>query len=202
MKKSLKKLVLLSFTTSLLAGMSLANPVIFAEEETTVEETEEVAEETKTEEAPVITKKELAEANGQDGNPAYIAVFGTVYDVTDNEAFPEGEHNGVSAGTDATEAFTGESPHEDALLEELTAVGRHIDYVFTEETLAEYNGQDGKPAYVAVEGLVYDMTNIGAWEGGEHNGLKTGTDATEAFTGESPHEAELLETLPIAGKYE
>lgn len=295
MRKSLKNLVLLTLSSSLLIGAYVPTAV-FAEaaEESTeevveesVEETEEAAEESEeaTEEASeeetfeenVITKAELAEANGQDGNPAYVAVFGVVYDVTDNEAWPEGEHNGiqagtdasegflasphamdlladlpqvgdyadwelttdllaefgpenenlrlvavhgivyditeydawaegehngVSAGTDATEAFEGQAPHDMAFLEELDAVGRHIDYVFTEETLAQYNGQDGNPAYVAVDGVVYDMTNIGAWEGGEHNGVSAGTDATEAFSGESPHEAELLETLPIAGQYQ
>lgn len=295
MKKSLKNLVLLTLSSSLLIGAYVPTSV-FAEaaEETTeevVEETEEaedVTEETEaaeeaaeeTEETAdenLVTKAELAAANGKDGNPAYVAVFGVVYDVTDYEAWPEGEHNGlqagtdasegflasphalefladlpqvgdyadwelttdllaefgpenenlrlvavhgivyditeydawaegehngVTAGTDATEAFDGQAPHDMAFLAELDAVGRHIDYVFTEETLAQFNGQDGNPAYVAVDGVVYDMTNIGAWEGGVHNGVSAGTDATEVFSGESPHEAELLETLPVAGQFE
>lgn len=225
---------------------------------------------------PLINKTELAEANGQDGNPAYVAVFGLVYDVTDSDAWENGEHNeveagteaseaflesphaqdllndlpvigqfsdwelttdqlaeygsdneatpnlvavrgivyditsnrawedgvhnDVEAGTDATEDFAG-SPHEEDLLEELVQVGRHIDYVFTEEELAEYDGQDGRSAYVAVDGVVYDMTSFGAWEGGEHNGIQAGTDATDAFSDDSPHEEDLLEQLPIAGQY-
>ena len=34
---------------------------------------------------------------------------------------------------------------------------------FTLEELAKYNGKDGNPAYVAVNGIVYDVTNNAAW---------------------------------------
>ena len=36
--------------------------------------------------------------------------------------------------------------------------------------LAKYNGQNGNPAYVAVNGKVYDVTDSPAWTGGEHHG--------------------------------
>jgi cytochrome b involved in lipid metabolism len=39
---------------------------------------------------------------------------------------------------------------------------------FTLEELAQFNGKDGNPAYVAVNGKVYDVTDVPAWRGGEN----------------------------------
>lgn len=34
---------------------------------------------------------------------------------------------------------------------------------------SSYNGKEGQPAYVAVDGVVYDVvTNVEAWKDGEH----------------------------------
>lgn len=52
---------------------------------------------------------------------------------------------------------------------------------FTLDELAQYDGSNGKPAYVAVEGIVYDVSKVAAWAGGIHFGLKAGKDLTEEF---------------------
>lgn len=65
--------------------------------------------------------------------------------------------------------------------------------------LAEYNGMDGKPAYVAVDGLIYDFTELGGWEGGKHNGYEAGTDLTEAIDAASPHGRGVLDRAPVVG---
>jgi predicted heme/steroid binding protein len=70
---------------------------------------------------------------------------------------------------------------------------------FTLEELAQYNGKDGNPAYVAVNGKVYDVTDVPAWRGGSHQGeVVAGIDAT-AFISQSPHGASVLNGLKVVG---
>ena len=40
--------------------------------------------------------------------------------------------------------------------------------IFTPEELAEFDGRDGKPAYVAYDGLVYDVSGGPTWIAGDH----------------------------------
>lgn len=76
------------------------------------------------------------------------------------------------------------------------------DQVFTLEELSEYDGKDGNPAYVAVDGVVYDVSDIAVWEGGEHfSGVVAGVDNTEKIS-QSPHGESVLENLPIVGTLE
>ena len=52
---------------------------------------------------------------------------------------------------------------------------------FTLEELSTYNGLNGKPEYVAINGTVYDMGEISAWRGGTHFGLYAGKDLSVEF---------------------
>jgi predicted heme/steroid binding protein len=69
----------------------------------------------------------------------------------------------------------------------------------TLEELAQYDGTDGNPAYVAIDGIIYDVTGVEAWTGGTHNGNTAGKDLTEAIKN-SPHGQSVLEGLPAVGK--
>lgn len=77
---------------------------------------------------------------------------------------------------------------------------------FTVEELAEYNGSEGKPAYVALNGLVYDVTIAKAWLAGIHNPHSTeriaGRDLTEEFEKAPPthQRADFFKSLPVVGK--
>lgn len=67
-------------------------------------------------------------------------------------------------------------------INELTEVNYYRqEKEFTLEELSQYNGSDGNPAYVAIEGIVYDIGNTMTWSGGTHFGLTAGQDLTSQF---------------------
>lgn len=57
-----------------------------------------------------MTRDELARFNGQNGEKAYIAYQGHVYDVSDSLMWPNGKHLGHYAGRDLTDELP-DSPH-------------------------------------------------------------------------------------------
>ncbi len=70
---------------------------------------------------------------------------------------------------------------------------------FDEEMLAEFNGQGGKPIYVAHQGKVYDVTGSKMWRGGAHmKRHQAGKDLTTDIQA-APHGAEMLERYPQVG---
>ncbi len=71
--------------------------------------------------------------------------------------------------------------------------------VFTLDELSEYDGKEGRKAYVAVDGTVYDVTDVGAWSGGTHNRNEAGQDLTDVINDRSPHGLRVLEDLEIVG---
>ena len=70
---------------------------------------------------------------------------------------------------------------------------------FTVDMLASYDGRDGRPAYVACEGKVYDVTGSFLWKDGRHQAMHdAGLDLTLALGG-APHGADLLPRCPQVG---
>ncbi len=69
---------------------------------------------------------------------------------------------------------------------------------FTLDELAQYDGKNGNDAYVAIDGIVYDVTNAAKWQNGSHYGVQAGTDCTTAIS-RSPHGTSVLDGLPIVG---
>ncbi len=70
---------------------------------------------------------------------------------------------------------------------------------FTLAELANFDGQSGRQAYVAVDGVVYDVTNASNWSNGSHNGQRlAGTDASSVILS-SPHGKSVLAGLPVVG---
>lgn len=56
--------------------------------------------------------------------------------------------------------------------------------VFTAQELSLYNGLNGRAAYAAVDGLVYDFSSL--FRNGRHAGHKAGQDLSVAFHGAHP----------------
>jgi len=74
-----------------------------------------------------LTLDELSKYNGKDGNPAYIAVDGVIYDVTESKMWKDGEHNGYTAGKDLTEEIKKVSPHGTSVLKKMKEVGKIVE---------------------------------------------------------------------------
>jgi len=75
-----------------------------------------------------------------------------------------------------------------------------VEKTFTIDELSTYNGKDGNPVYIAVEGIVYDVTNVSQWKNGMHNGFEAGKDLTEEIKTISPHGVSKLKGVPVVGK--
>ncbi len=69
------------------------------------------------------------------------------------------------------------------------------------EQLAEFNGKDGNKAYIAVDGKIYDVTDLEPWAGGVHaeGKFEAGKDYSEEIKSASPHGLTPLEDLVPIG---
>jgi predicted heme/steroid binding protein len=63
---------------------------------------------------------------------------------------------------------------------------------FTERELQHYNGESGQPAYIACDGVVYDVTDCPKWRTGLHEQLHfAGADLTRSLH-KAPHAEEVF----------
>ena len=74
--------------------------------------------------------------------------------------------------------------------------------VFTEKELAKYNGRNGEKSYIAVNGIVYDVTNVPKWRGGNHYGVKAGQVLDKEFLQCHLGKSDILEKAVPVGKLE
>ncbi len=64
---------------------------------------------------------------------------------------------------------------------------------FTLEDLKAFDGKDGRPAYVAYDGGVYDVSDSGMWDAGDHEGMHlAGGDLTAAHD-DAPHDVHIVD---------
>ena len=72
----------------------------------------------------------------------------------------------------------------------------------TSEELSKHNGQNGQPAYVAVRGVIYDVSDSPLWKNGNHEGAhQAGCDLSlELKT--APHVAAVIERFPSVARLE
>jgi predicted heme/steroid binding protein len=76
------------------------------------------------------------------------------------------------------------------------------DVELIELTLAElsfFDGKEGRKAYIAVDGFIYDVSNSSRWVNGEHNGFQAGRDLTAQIKSISPHGLSVLSGIPKIG---
>lgn len=70
---------------------------------------------------------------------------------------------------------------------------------FDGKTLAEFDGRDGKPVYIAHDGRVYDVTASRMWKGGLHMKRHRAGRDLSADLRAAPHGPEVFERYPQAG---
>ena len=92
-----------------------------------------------------------------------------------------------------TDTTTPETPTE-------TPVESEMGMELTIEELAEYDGLNGNKAYIAVDGNIYDVTDLPPWAGGMHNDFPAGHDYTKEIKDVSPHGLTPIEDLEPIGK--
>lgn len=89
---------------------------------------------------------------------------------------------------------------DDLLKEKLNIIKKNQIMQFTKEELAQYNGKDGNPAYVAVNGVVYDVSPKPSWADGDHfGGVVAGKDVTVQYS-ECHAAFAILRRLEIVGE--
>jgi predicted heme/steroid binding protein len=72
----------------------------------------------------------------------------------------------------------------------------------TPQELAGYDGRNGQPAYIAVNGIVYDVTASPFWSGGDHQGAhQAGRELGEELKS-APHVRSVIERFPVVGRIE
>lgn len=166
----------------------------------------------------ILTPEELAGFSGKDGKPAYVAIDRMIYDVTNIELFKQSPHNELKLGKDLTNEFNEchegnvgilnkipvvgmlAEPEEVELIEEVEPYysEKRLKVISTKE-LATYNGEGDKPAYVAIDGLVYNVTNLPFLKVDPHDELKLGTDISDEYRACHNGNKGLLEDIPVIG---
>lgn len=74
--------------------------------------------------------------------------------------------------------------------------------VFTPKELALYNGTNGYPSYVAVNGIVYNVSNAPIWQTGTHFGLHAGQDLSVEFNTCHSNRPFVLDAMMPVGRLE
>jgi len=73
---------------------------------------------------------------------------------------------------------------------------------FTYEELSKFDGKEGRKAYVAVDGIVYDVSANRHWKGGVHTQCQksaSGRDLTEMLKVSPPTMRKLIKLQPVVG---
>jgi predicted heme/steroid binding protein/uncharacterized membrane protein len=74
-----------------------------------------------------------------------------------------------------------------------------MEETFDEESLKKNDGREGRPAYIAHNGRVFDVSKSRLWPGGAHMGRHHAGGDLSADIGAAPHGPEVLERYPQVG---
>jgi predicted heme/steroid binding protein len=70
---------------------------------------------------------------------------------------------------------------------------------FSLDDLKKFDGREGRSAYVAYKGVVYDVTESAMWGGGDHEGAHTAGHDLTAEHDDAPHDVYVTD-FPEVGR--
>jgi len=71
---------------------------------------------------------------------------------------------------------------------------------FTQRELKKFDGRDGRPAYIAFQGKIYDVSNNKLWKNGNHAGRHAAGEELTQVMLNAPHGEEVLTKFPLVGQ--
>ncbi|MBN1525942.1 MAG: hypothetical protein JW904_15800 [Spirochaetales bacterium] len=71
---------------------------------------------------------------------------------------------------------------------------------FTKEELSQFDGKEGRPAYIGFMGIVYDVSKSMLWKEGNHQASHNAGKDLSREIGLAPHGAGVIGMFPVAGK--
>ncbi|QAA33175.1 cytochrome b5 domain-containing protein [Clostridium manihotivorum] len=105
-------------------------------------------------------------------------------------------NNSATNGSSSNGSSNASSNNSNTKIEQQNPTGK----TFTLDELQKYDGKNGNPAYVAVDGVVYDVTHAEKWRNGVHQDWVTaGKDLSKEIR-QSSHGTSVLKDLTVVGK--
>lgn len=102
-------------------------------------------------------------------------------------------------GTEPAPTDTGNANQDNVVTQDQGAEGQ----TFTLAELATFDGKNGQPAYVAVDGVVYDLTGSSLWPEGDHTNCNldsvAGKDLSEVIQQAPARMRTNLQRFPVVG---
>jgi len=102
-------------------------------------------------------------------------------------------------GTEPAPTDTGNANQDNVVTQDQGAEGQ----TFTLAELAKFDGKNGQPAYVAVDGVVYDLTGSSLWPEGDHTNCNldsvAGKDLSEVIQQAPARMRTNLQRFPVVG---
>jgi predicted heme/steroid binding protein/uncharacterized membrane protein len=71
---------------------------------------------------------------------------------------------------------------------------------FTQRELKEFDGRNGRAAYIAFQGKIYDVSNSKLWKNGIHTGRHAAGEELTQVMLNAPHGEEVLTKFPVVGQ--
>lgn len=171
----------------------------------------------------IFTIEELAKFDGKNGNPPYVAIDGIVYDMTEVPKWGSGNHYGIMAGQVLDKQFEQCHVGNKSIIDNVTVVGRLEDSRISKvesikeqskidikkyrdevryykiDEISKFDGCNGNLAYIVINGIVYDVTDLEHWKNGRHYGVSAGKDLSENFKTCHKGEENILKGLRVVG---